>query len=257
MDSDDIVTQSLDTEPTMDSNDIVTQSSDAELTMDSDDIVLQSLDTELMMESNDADLVDNADQVDCLLNAAQANAQTIHNATHMEDQSMDSSPLDTKTRILSPKELYDLIFSHALNGNQRIVVGLVGYPNVGKSSTINALVGEKKVNVSATPGKTKHFQTIVLTEEVTLCDCPGLVFPSFAVTKADMVVNGILPIDHLRECWSPSAIVAQQIPRYYLESVYGISLPQPTNDEDPDRCPTATELLSAFAGIVALNFINF
>jgi large subunit GTPase 1 len=35
---------------------------------------------------------------------------------------------------------------------------MVGYPNVGKSSTINALVGEKKVAVTATPGKTKHFQ---------------------------------------------------------------------------------------------------
>lgn len=40
----------------------------------------------------------------------------------------------------------------------RAVIGLVGYPNVGKSSTINLLVGEKKVAVAPTPGKTKHFQ---------------------------------------------------------------------------------------------------
>ena len=55
-----------------------------------------------------------------------------------------------------------------------MVVGLVGYPNVGKSSTINALIGEKKVSVSSTPGKTKHFQTIRLSADVLLCDCPGL-----------------------------------------------------------------------------------
>jgi large subunit GTPase 1 len=37
-------------------------------------------------------------------------------------------------------------------------IGMVGYPNVGKSSTINALLTYKKVSVSSTPGKTKHFQ---------------------------------------------------------------------------------------------------
>ena len=33
-------------------------------------------------------------------------------------------------------------------------VGLVGYPNVGKSSTINALFGAKKTAVAPTPGET-------------------------------------------------------------------------------------------------------
>lgn len=39
-------------------------------------------------------------------------------------------------------------------------VGMVGYPNVGKSSTINAIMQCKKVPVSATPGRTKHFQVL-------------------------------------------------------------------------------------------------
>lgn len=43
----------------------------------------------------------------------------------------------------------------------KLVVGMVGYPNVGKSSTINVLFGSKRVGVSSTPGKTKHFQVCI------------------------------------------------------------------------------------------------
>ena len=68
-------------------------------------------------------------------------------------------------------------------------MGLVGYPNVGKSSTVNVLVAAKKTSVSATPGKTKHFQTLTVParSDVLLCDCPGLVFPTLAGSKAQMV----------------------------------------------------------------------
>lgn len=70
------------------------------------------------------------------------------------------------------------------------MVGLTGYPNVGKSSTINALFGSKKAAVAATPGKTKHFQTLNITDRLTLCDCPGLVLPKYADSKAEMVAAG-------------------------------------------------------------------
>jgi large subunit GTPase 1 len=46
--------------------------------------------------------------------------------------------------------------------DELVTIGLVGYPNVGKSSTINTLLVNKKVSVSSTPGKTKHFQVLYL-----------------------------------------------------------------------------------------------
>jgi hypothetical protein len=57
--------------------------------------------------------------------------------------------------------------------SRRLMVGLVGYPNVGKSSTINAIFGSKKTAVAPTPGKTKHFQTLNVSPTICLCDCPG------------------------------------------------------------------------------------
>lgn len=67
---------------------------------------------------------------------------------------------------------------------------MIGYPNVGKSSTINSIVGSKKTSVSATPGKTKHFQTLILDNQLTLCDCPGLVMPALGFSYGEMLLNG-------------------------------------------------------------------
>ena len=129
----------------------------------------------------------------------------------------------------------------------KLNVGLVGYPNVGKSSTINALIGEKKVSVSSTPGKTKHFQTIHLSPTLVLCDCPGLVFPQFATTKADLVCDGVLPIDQMREYSAPTALVVKRIPKEVLEATYGLSIRTKGIEEGGDGKISGTDLLIAYA----------
>ena len=70
----------------------------------------------------------------------------------------------------------------------QVTIGMVGYPNVGKSSVINVLLKEKKVGVAAQPGKTKHFQTIFFEKDLVFCDCPGLVFPNFTSNRSQMVI---------------------------------------------------------------------
>jgi len=132
---------------------------------------------------------------------------------------------------------------------KHVTIGLVGYPNVGKSSTINALLQTKKVGVSATPGKTKHFQTLFIDDELLLCDCPGLVFPTFISSKADMVLNGILPIDQLTDHVAPSTVLGQLIPRSIIENTYGINIKRPGEGEDPERAPTSEEILSSYASM--------
>lgn len=164
---------------------------------------------------------------------------------------------DPRARVLSVLELEDLFVRAAPDLSDftdstgqppsKLVVGLVGYPNVGKSSTINSLIGEKKVSVSSTPGKTKHFQTIQLSPSLVLCDCPGLVFPQFATTRADLVCDGVLPIDQLREHTGPTALVVKRIPQEVLEATYGLSIKPRSIEEGGDGKITAENFLVAYA----------
>lgn len=129
---------------------------------------------------------------------------------------------------------------------KHVVVGFVGYPNVGKSSTINALVGQKRTGVTSTPGKTKHFQTLIMSEKLTLCDCPGLVFPSFSSSRYEMIASGVLPIDRMTEHREAVQVVANRVPRRVIEDVYKINLPKPKPYEPQSRPPLASELLRTY-----------
>lgn len=91
-----------------------------------------------------------------------------------------------------------------------LTIGCVGHPNVGKSSVLNAIIGKIVVSVSRTPGHTKHFQTIFLTNNVKLCDCPGLVFPS-RMPKQLQILMGCFPIAQLREPYSSVNYIAERI----------------------------------------------
>jgi len=122
-----------------------------------------------------------------------------------------------------------------------MTVGLVGYPNVGKSSTINALLSAKRTAVSATPGKTKHFQTFLIDRDMMLCDCPGLVFPNFVSNKSEMVINGILPIDQMKDYVGPVRMIVDRIPRGFFEEIYGLAF-----ELDAKQNIVAEDLLNSY-----------
>jgi large subunit GTPase 1 len=141
--------------------------------------------------------------------------------------------------------------------HNKIQFGMVGFPNVGKSSVINVLVGAAKhahgvvrVAVAAQPGKTKHFQTLFLPDrdDVMLCDCPGLVFPSFVSSAADMIAAGVFPIAQMRDHWPVVGLICKRIPREILNAQYGFKLPYSKEHLDPNTVPTPTaeELLTTY-----------
>lgn len=153
----------------------------------------------------------------------------------------------SSSNLLNRLELLYLLSQKAKECNvegKETVIGMVGYPNVGKSSCINAILGisktdhnKNRVSVATTPGHTKHFQTIDISslldtpagENYILCDCPGLVFPTFMSTKADLYLNGILPIDEIRsnDYFKPLKVLCSVIPKTNFEIIYSLKFDHP------------------------------
>ncbi|ETO07194.1 GTPase [Reticulomyxa filosa] len=161
------------------------------------------------------------------------------NATDANNETPSKKKLDNKDATENKKEEHEYKSSG-------IVVGMVGYPNVGKSSIINVLWGAKKVGVAATPGKTKHFQTLILSEDITLCDCPGLVFPTLMSSKADLVLNGVLPIDTLTDFLTPSRLMFHRLNAQKIIDCYNLNLNPMEFFRKTKRNVTVFEVLDSF-----------
>lgn len=85
-----------------------------------------------------------------------------------------------------------------------IRIMVVGVPNVGKSSFINRMSGQKRAKVEDRPGVTRGKQWVSLDKDVELLDMPGVLWPKFddpavgeklAFTGA--VKDDILDTEHL------------------------------------------------------------
>lgn len=57
----------------------------------------------------------------------------------------------------------------------RINIGIIGYPNTGKSSLINLLIGKASAKTGAEAGFTKGIQKLRLSKEILLLDSPGVI----------------------------------------------------------------------------------
>ncbi|KAH8873939.1 Nucleolar GTP-binding protein 2 [Schistosoma japonicum] len=104
----------------------------------------------------------------------------------------------------------------------QISVGIIGYPNVGKSSIINALRNKKVCSVAPLAGETKVWQYVTLMKSIFLIDCPGVVYPD-GNTEAELVMKGV-PDLYIRD-------VLERVKPEFLQARYNLPPLSPADVE--------------------------
>lgn len=113
-------------------------------------------------------------------------------------------------------------YSRSHEIKRSITVGVIGLPNVGKSSLINSLKRSHVANVGATPGLTRSMQEVQLDKDVKLLDCPGVVMLRSGANDASIALRNCKRIEKLEDPIGPVKEILKLCPAKLLVTLYKI-----------------------------------
>ncbi|BGP22154.1 nuclear GTP-binding protein [Rhodotorula toruloides] len=101
-----------------------------------------------------------------------------------------------------------------------LTIGLVGHPNVGKSSLINTLKRSKACSVAPTPGWTKEVQEVVIEKGVRVLDCPGVVVEMRG--EVEGALKGMIKAEAVSDPKAPIEAILARCSPTHLQMLYSI-----------------------------------
>ncbi|KAI9204201.1 P-loop containing nucleoside triphosphate hydrolase protein [Polychytrium aggregatum] len=145
-----------------------------------------------------------------------------------------SQNLLNSSECLGADNLIKLLKNYCRNANIKtsISVGVVGFPNVGKSSVINSLKRSRVCGVGSTPGVTKSMQEISLDKNIKLLDCPGIVFSRSTGEndRAEVLLRNCVKVELLEDPIAPVELIVSRCKKEQLMLMYQIPSFQSTQE---------------------------
>lgn len=125
---------------------------------------------------------------------------------------------------MGSENLMELIKNYSKNDGitQAVTVGVIGFPNVGKSSVINSLKRSRAAAVSSVPGFTKNIQEIQLENKIKVIDSPGVIFASPGEASRLSTTN-IMKIEQIKDYKGAVESVISKIDKDQLLLFYKIA----------------------------------
>ncbi|KRX38974.1 Guanine nucleotide-binding protein-like 3 -like protein, partial [Trichinella murrelli] len=134
-------------------------------------------------------------------------------------------PLVNTSKSVGGDFLMHILANYCRNKDLKtsIKVGVVGYPNVGKSSIINSLKRKAICRVGAQPGITKNIQEIALDKNITLIDSPGVILAKKAFfDHAELALKNVVRIETVQDVFTPVEAILRRCSREKLMLLYNL-----------------------------------
>uniref|UniRef100_A0A8C8YUD4 Guanine nucleotide-binding protein-like 3 n=1 Tax=Prolemur simus TaxID=1328070 RepID=A0A8C8YUD4_PROSS len=114
-----------------------------------------------------------------------------------------------KSKVCFGKEaLWKLLGGFQETYGKTIQVGVIGFPNVGKSSIINSLKQERICNVGVSMGLTRSMQVVPLDKHITIIDSPCVIVSPLNSSTA-LALRSPASIEVIKPMEAASAILSQ------------------------------------------------